>query len=154
MPIIDRVLTDQQLALLTAVVDRIIPSEGEMPGAAEMGISGFIEGVLLAQMPIRRRFIEGLTQIEIAASAKGQGDFEGLSGEDQDSALREVEAANSTFFDELVRQTYNGYYTNREVFQKLGIPEASAPDSGRQPELLDVTLLERQRQRAPFWRQI
>jgi hypothetical protein len=154
MPIIDRVLTDQQLALLTAVVDRIIPSEGEMPGAAEMGLPGFIEGVLVAQMPIRRQFIEGLAQIEIAASVKGQGGFGGLSGEDQDSALREVEAANSTFFDELVRQTYNGYYTNREVFQKLGIPEASAPDSGRQPDLLDVSLLERQRQRAPFWRQI
>ena len=154
MPTIDRVLTDQQLALLTAVVDRIIPPEGEMPGAAEMGLPGFIEGVLVAQMAIRSQFIQGLAQIGIAASAKGQGDFEGLSGEDQDSALREVEAANSAFFDELVRQTYNGYYTNREVFQKLGIPEASAPDSGRQPELLDVTLLERQRQRAPFWRQI
>ena len=154
MPTIDRVLTDDQQVLLTSVVDRIIPAEGEMPAASEMELTGFIEGVLVAQVPLRRLFIEGLTQIEIAASGKGQAGFPGLSADDQDTALREVEASNSAFFDELVRQTYNGYYTNRDVFQKLGIPEASAPDSGRQPDLLDVSLLEKQRQRAPFWRQI
>ena len=108
----------------------------------------------MAQTPLRRLFIEGLALIEIAASGKGAEGFDGLSGDEKDSALREVEASNAPFFDELVRQTYNGYYTNRQVFQKLGIPEASAPDSGRQPDLLDVSLLEKQRQRTPFWRPI
>ncbi len=154
MPTIDRVLTDEQLALLTAVVDRIIPPQGDMPGAADVGLAAFIEGVLVAQTTLRRRFIEGLAQINIAASGKGEGGFEGLSGDGQDASLREVEASNSAFFDELVRQTYNGYYTNPDIFQKLGIPEASAPNSGRQPDLLDVSLLEKQRQRAPFWRPI
>ena len=153
MPAIDRVLTDDQMALLTAVVDRIIPQSDGMPGASEMGLPNFIEGVLVAQTPLRRLFIEGLAQIEIAAARSG-GSFGDLSGEGQDSALREVETSNAGFFDELVRQTYNGYYTNPEVFRKLGIPDSSDPGSGRQPELLDVSLLEKQRQRAPFWRPI
>ena len=154
MPAIDRVLTDDQMELLAAVVDRIIPQSEEMPGASEMDLHNFIEGVLVAQTPLRRLFIEGLSRIEIAAARSGGASFGGLSGEAQDSALREVEASNAGFFDELVRQTYNGYYTNREVFRKLGIPESSDPGSGRQPELLDVSLLEKQRQRAPFWRPI
>ena len=153
MPAIDRVLTDDQMALLTAIVDRIIPQSGEMPSASEMGLTDFIESVLVAQTPLRRLFIEGLAQIEIAAARSG-GSFGDLSGENKDSALREVEASNAAFFDELVRQTYNGYYTNPEVFRKLGIPESSDPGSGRQPELLDISLLEKQRQRAPFWRPI
>ena len=154
MPAIDRVLTDDQMALLTAVVDRIIPQGEEMPAASEMGLPDFIEGVLVAQTPLRGLFIEGLARIEIAATRTGGVSFGDLSGEDQDSALREVEASNAAFFNELVRQTYNGYYTNPEVFRKLGIPESSDPGSGRQPELLDVSLLEKQRQRAPFWRPI
>ena len=154
MPAIDRVLTDDQMTLLTAVVDRIIPQSEDMPSASETGSTDFIEGVLVAQTPLRRLFIEGLAQIEIAASRTGDGGFGTLSGEAQDLALREVESSNAGFFDELVRQTYNGYYTNPDVFRKLGIPESSDPGSGRQPELLDVSLLEKQRQRSPFWRPI
>ncbi len=153
MPAIDRVLTDDQMALLNAVVDRIIPQSEEMPSASEMGLTDFIEGVLVARTPLRRLFIEGLARIEISAARSG-GSFGDLSWESQDAALREVEASNAAFFDELVRQTYNGYYTNPEVFRKLGIPDSSDPGSGRQPELLDVSLLEKQRQRAPFWRPI
>ena len=67
--------------------------------------------------------------------------------------MRSVESSNPAFFDELVRQTYNGYYTNTNVFEAIGY-SAAQPAIDGQPELLDETLLEKQRQRAPFWTRV
>ncbi len=66
--------------------------------------------------------------------------------------FRGPEAAEPEFFDQLVLQTYNGYYTNPEVFELIGytIPKPAPP--GSRPELLDVSLLDQQRKREPFWK--
>jgi hypothetical protein len=62
-----------------------------------------------------------------------------------------VEIRNSSFFDTLIRQCYNGYYTNPQVFQLIGYQRKLAHEYKHQP--LDESLLEPQRQRQPFWRQ-
>ena len=154
MTIGNRVFTKVQRALLAGVLDRIIPAEGPMPGAGELGLVEFVESVVARQASLRNLFIDGLTQIEIAANRRWTAGFGALSLDRKDSTLRDVEASNPGFFDELVRQTYNGYYTNAGIFQKLGTPEPSVQTHDNLPELLDETLLERQRQRAPFWRRV
>ena len=154
MTIGNRVFTEVQNALLAAVLDRIIPAEGPMPGAGNLGVVAFVGRVVTEQAHLRNLFIDGLTEIEIAANRQWAAEFGELPDDRKDSTLREVEASNPGFFDELVRQAYNGYYTNSTICQKLGTPETSDQTRGNQPELLDHTLLERQRRRAPFWRRI
>ena len=50
-------------------------------------------------------------------------------------------------------QYRHGYYTDPSVFEALGY-STPQPAIGGQPELLDESLLEKQRQRAPFWTRV
>ena len=53
-------------------------------------------------------------------------DFPSLSGEQMHLVLRQVEVDEGEFFDLLVRQTYNGYYTDPRIVELLGL-EARPP---------------------------
>ena len=150
----NRFMYDGQLDLLRLMLNRIIPEEGTMPGAGDLGLAEFVEGVVGKQTSLRRLFSEALTQVEILAGHRNADGFGALDGEVQDAVLKDIEASNSAFFDELVRQAYNGYYTNRQVFERLEYAPPTREQAERQPELLDESLLEQQRKRAPFWRQV
>ena len=148
----NRVFTEAQRDLLAGVLNRIIPPEGTLPGAGDLGLAAFIEGVVVEQPQLRRLFINGLAQIEITAGRHGTAEFQALADDGKDAALREVEASKPEFFEALVKQAYNGYYTDATIFQQLGYPEPKP--GGTPPELLDESLLEQQRQRAPFWSRV
>ena len=150
----NRFMSDGQRDLLRLMLNRIIPEEGTMPGAGDLGLAEFVEGVVGMQPSLRRLFSEALTQVAILAGRRNADGFGAIDGEGQDAVLKEVEASNPAFFDELVRQTYNGYYTNLQVYERLDYAPPTKEQAERQPELLDESLLEQQKQRAPFWRQV
>ena len=143
-----------QRELLDAVLDRIVPPQENRPGAGSLGIGDFVEGVAVGDPGLTRLFVQGLAAIEIAAAERGAGGFAALSGEARDETLRAVEQANADFFDQLVLQVYNGYYSNLTVFETIGYTLPSTPQPGVKLELLDETLLEAQRQRPPFWTRV
>ena len=150
----NQIFTQAQRDLLTSVLNRIIPQEGPFPGAGDLGLAGFVEETVGQKPHLRRLFTDGLAQIEIVATRQGETGFDELSEHAKDGTLREVEASNAAFFEQLVRQTYNGYYTDTEVFQKLGYTLPTAESLGQPPELLDESLLEQQRKRPPIWTQV
>ena len=139
---------------MTAVINRIIPAKDDLPGAGNLGIAAYVEDAAAGTPGLTRLFNDGLAQIIVAAGREAGGEFGDLSDTAKDDLLRSIETANSTFFDQLVLQTYNGYYSNPEVFALIGysIPELAPP--GSQPELLDVSLLDQQRKREPFWKKV
>jgi hypothetical protein len=149
-----RLFTEAQRELLAAALNRIIPPEGPLPGAGDLGLADFVEGVAGRDARLRRLFNDGIAQVQIVAARREGRDFSQLSAAAQDATLREVEASLPQFFETLVRQTYNGYYTNPQIFQLLSYSPPNPQPKGYQPELLDERLLERQRQRSPFWRQV
>ena len=149
----DQVFTQAQRDLLTAILNRIVPPVPPRPGAGDLGVGEFVEGVVAEKSQLRRLFNDGLVLIDITASTKGSPAFLALTDVAKDETLREVEAASPAFFDQLVLQAYNGYYTNPTIFQQLEYTPGANHTSGRPPELLDETLLEQQRQRPPFWRE-
>lgn len=149
----NQVFTRAQKDLLTAVLNRIIPPEGELPGAGGRGLASFVEDAVAPEPHLRRLFTDGLVQIEITASRNGAPGFLGLPDDGKDTVLREVEASNPEFFEQLVRQTYNGYYTDTQIFQRLGYSLPSVDSLNEPPELLDESLLDQQRKRPPFWTQ-
>ena len=150
----NRFMSEGQLDLLRLMLNRIIPRDGAMPGAGDLGLVEFVEGVVAKQTSLRRLFSEALTQVEILAGRRNADGFGALDGEAQDEVLKDVESSNPVFFDELVRQTYNGYYTNIQVFERLDYAPPTKEQVERQPELLDENLLEQQRKREPFWRRV
>ncbi len=149
-----QVFSPAQRELLDAVLDRIIPPQDKRPGAGSMGVGDFVEGVALGEPGLIRMFVQGLATIEIAAAEQGPGGFASLPNEQKDAALRSVEQSNPDFFDQLVLQVYNGYYTDLTIFEAIGYTLPSTPEPGARLELLDETLLEAQRQRPPFWTRV
>lgn len=149
-----QVFSPAQRSLLTGVINRIIPPNDKMPGAGNLGIAAFIEDAAATTTRLTRLFNEGLAQIAVAAGPDASSGFENLSDTAKDDLLRSIEEANPAFFEQLVLQTYNGYYTNPEVFELVGydIPKPAPP--GAHPELLDVSLLDQQRNREPFWKKV
>ena len=149
-----QVFSPAQRQLLDAVLDRLIPPQENRPGAGSLGIADFVEGVAVGEPGLIRLFMQGLAAIEIAAAERGRDGFAALSSEAKDDALRSVEASQTDFFDQLVLQVYNGYYTNLTVFESIGYNLPSVPVEGAKLELLDESLLEAQRQRPPFWTRV
>jgi hypothetical protein len=149
-----QVFSPAQRSLLSEVINRIIPAKDELPGAGDLGIAASIEETAAGTPELTRLFNDGLAQIDVTFGRGSAGGFEALSNTAKDSLLRSIETANPVFFDQLVLQTYNGYYTNAAVFELIGysLPRPAPP--GSQPELLDASLLDQQRQREPFWKKV
>lgn len=144
----NEILSEEQRALLSAALNRIVPAQGEMPAAGDLGIGGFVETVAAGSSGKRRNLLDGLVRIELAAAERG-GAFTSLSAAEQTEALRAVAAAEPGFFQELVIQTYRGYYTNERVFERLSY---RAPNrESYNPIPFDESLLEPVRQRGRRW---
>ena len=151
---VNRIFSPAQRELLTAVLNRLIPEHENRPAAGDLGTGEFVESVAANAPVLTRMFIEGLTAIEIVAGGRDPGGFAALADEEKDGVLRAVETRRPDFFGELVNQTYNGYYTNDTVYDSIGYNILLPPEPGAQPDLLDVALLETQRQRPPFWTKV
>ena len=136
-----RFLSQSQHALITTALDRLIPHQDEMPGAGEAGTADYLDGVVSNSAQLARLFSAGLQDIEIAASRLGLS-FEELSGDQQDEVLRSVEADSPQFFDLLVRHTYNGYYSNPEVVELLGLDPRPPQPRGNRVERGDLSSLQ------------
>ena len=132
-----RFLSQSQHSLATAVLDRLIPRQSEMPGAGEVGTADYIDGVVSTSPQLARLFSAGLQDIEIAASRLGAS-FDELSVHQQDEVLRGVETDSPEFFDALVRHTYNGYYINPKVVELLGLDPRPPQPRGNQVERGDL----------------
>lgn len=139
--------------MLTAALNRIIPGEAKMPGAGELGMARFIEEAAAGSPTKTRLFTQGLAAIEVTSTRLTGKDFAAATEQEQDQTLQSVESSDPAFFDELVRQAYNGYYTDPTVFEAIGY-SMPQPNITGQPDLLDESLLEKQRQRAPFWTKV
>ena len=142
------ILDDAQRVLLDATLNRIVPAQGDMPGAGDLGIAAFVESVAAGSAAKRRLLMEGLVQIELAAQERG-GSFATLSETAQSDALKLVEETNPEFFQELVTQVYRGYYTDKTVCSLLSYRAPNRADYDPLP--FDESLLEPVRQRGQIW---
>jgi len=111
-------LSDAQLRLLAAIVDRIIPKDELSPSASESGVTVYINrslgDYLAAEKPA---FIEGLAMTDAFARRTQDKAFADLSAEKQDAVLTAMD--NSTaggfpsakaFFDRVHRLTLEGMF--------------------------------------------
>ena len=142
------ILSDAQRTLLSAVLNRIVPASGDMPAAGDLGIADFVASVAAASTGKRRTLLDGLVRIELVASERG-GSFAALAEAAQTDALRAVQASSPEFFQELVTQTYRGYYTNETVCGALGYRPPNREDYDPRP--FDQSLVEPVRQRGQMW---
>lgn len=157
-----RIFTEEQRALLTAALNRLVPAQDKFPGAGDLGGAAYVEQAVIERAAadkaagrhpdLRRLFTEGLAQLEIAAAQRGPGPFAELPPAQQDDILRQLEAEQPDFFAALVRQGYNGYYTNPDIFELIGYVIPNPQDY--KPLPFDERLLDPQRRRGQLWREV
>ena len=150
----NRIFSEAQRELLAAVLNRLVPAKDNRQAAGDLGIAGFVEKAAARTPGQTRLFNEGLNAVLEAGVRSHPGGFLAMTGQAQDDILRSVEVANPDFFDQLLRQTYNGYYTNAQALEAIGYTQPRPPVEGAQPALLDEALLEKQKQRQPFWTRV
>ncbi len=80
-----------QMKLLVAVLNRIIPAGGQLPAAGDPGVGDCIDGMVSRENALRRTFTEGLASIEIVASQEAEGEFQSLPDSGRDVVLQAVE---------------------------------------------------------------
>ena len=132
----------EQTALATAVVDRLIPRDGDSPSASEAGAVAFIDAAVAASDRLPRLFLAGLNMIESESLKGGGARFADLREELQDQILRTVEVNGSEFFEALVGQTYNAYYTNPTAVSALGVDPRPPQPTGYEVAAGDLSLLD------------
>ncbi|MGE3271512.1 MAG: gluconate 2-dehydrogenase subunit 3 family protein [Chloroflexota bacterium] len=146
------ILSDEQRALLVAVLDTIVPPNAGLSGAGSLGVDAAIERTLAQTPRLRRIILDGLAEIAVS-SAQGAGQpFTDLDAAAREAALRTVEEGQPAFFAALVEHAYRGYYTHPEVHAAIGYPDRAPQPQGHTLAPFREELLQIQRQRQPFWR--
>ena len=135
------VLSGAELATLTAVCARIIPTDENGPGATEARAAAYIDRSLGGWLaPLREAYASGIATIEEAAQTKARRSFTELSSREQDEVLTAVE--DSPFFALVRAHTIQGTFcdpayggnANFVGWDLLGYPGlrlAVAPDDQR-----------------------
>ena len=145
--------SDAQIDLMVEVLNRIIPANEERPGAGEIAVN-YLDEVIGGSPRLKRIFNHGLSQIEVGAYRIYTQDLPSLSGEQIDVVLRQVEVDEGEFFDLLVRQTYNGYYTDPRIVQLLGIEARPPQPLGHRVDQGNITLIENVKNRGIAYRTV
>ena len=154
-------------ALLAAALDCVVPAHDTLPGAGTLGVGDFVIASF-DQRPFERRMLQDLLRAIEIASARIRApqiveqldeplpSFLSLTDDERDTVLLRVEQLYMVEFDRFVNFTYRGYYSNARVLGHLeatvGYPARPPSPLGYAMEPWDPTVLDRQRQRAPFWR--
>jgi hypothetical protein len=149
-----QLLDDERRALLRSMLNRIVPAHAELPGAGDLDVGASIERTLATSIRLRRLFLDGLNEVAIIAQGQSGTAFIDLDAARQTTVLETVEQHHPAFFVALVEHTYRGYYTMAVVQRAVGFEPRAPQPVGHSLPPFDPSLLDQQRQRAPFWRPI
>lgn len=141
-----RLLTPEQGRVLAVVLNRIVPATDVMPGAGDVGVARFIDGVLVDAPHLRPRIIPLLQE------ANAGERFASLREAEQDARLREMARREKASFDTLLRAAYTGYYSEPRVLAAIGWDHQSHPP--RPTPSFDVSRLDAVRKRGPIYRSV
>ncbi len=149
-------ITDAQRALLTIILNRLIPASGDFPGAGDLGIASYLNNVVGQSTEWRRLLTHGIVQVDICSQEQFAAAFINLADDHDDHkdvVLHNVEARNPEFFSALVAHTYSGYYSHSAVLRLLGPSVRPPQPRGYELEPFDLSLLANVKRRGPMYRQ-
>jgi len=138
--------------LLALVLDTLVPAGGEFPGAGGVALD-HVAAMAAASGELASLLSQGLLAVEAAAQAEGASGFARLSTDDREQVLRRVERSHPEFFEALVRQTYDGYYSHPLVVERLGLEPRPLHPHGHKIEATELPDLSRVAGRGPIYRQ-
>ena len=110
-----KILTEDQSRALTTVLNHLIPAEGALPGAGEVGVAAFIEKALAVGGHLRPHIVGVMSALPDSVTL-GK-----LTAEQVEVLLRRIEQAMPESFNILLQATYTGYYSHPQVVAAIGV---------------------------------
>ena len=148
-----KTLTDSQMNLLAKIAECLIPKTTNMPSAAEIGAAEYIDSNIQTSAESKKLVIQGLQSIEIKSTDTGK-EFKDLDIDERTNILKSIEEMHPSFFNYVLKQTCNAYYTNSSILNLIGAPNRPPQPAGFDLEQGDLSSLEAVRARGPIWRDI
>ncbi|HEY2873296.1 MAG TPA: hypothetical protein VGJ56_15335 [Reyranella sp.] len=142
-----RSLTDAERAVLQSVMDRLVPPIDDLPGAGSMGLLDQVEAMAGTHPPFHLALLALLGSLPVAT-------FAGLPGADQDKAISRFETAHPAVFNAALEMVYLAYYGDSRVHGRIGWRGGPLQPGGFALPPFDEAILEKPRQRQPFWRRV
>ena len=140
-----KTLSKNNVDILGEIVDLLIPTKENLPSPSKIDVVGHIGDALSNTPKIKRIFVEGLSDIN-------NKKFLSLPKSEQITLLKKYETSNGAFFSQLLRHTYNAYYTNPIVVAGIGMTGRPPQPLGYTLEKGNLTLLDKVIKKGQIWR--
>ena len=151
-PTKDRNLTGADRMTLKAVMDRMVPPTGEMPGAGSLALAEEVEHMARRVPGLASALLRTLDALSLDPGARVAGGFLALEEEARDEAIRTIESTLPVAFALLLDMVYTAYYSDGRVHERIGWASDPPQQGDSQPEPFDESALDKVRGREPFWR--
>jgi hypothetical protein len=150
-----RSLTEAERAAMRALMDRLVPPVGDLAGAGTMGLLADVETMAARHQPFHHALLRMLDDVSADAFPAHAGPAQDLAAQDlaaQDLTIRAFEQAEPAVFKTVLELVYLAYYGDERVHQRIGWRTGPVQPRGFTLPPFDEAILEKARQRAPFWR--
>jgi hypothetical protein len=147
-------LPEDALPALACVLDLLIPpsADGRFPGAGELGLAGYVDGLVRQRPELLPLLAEGLAALE-AGGPQGQPGYAALPPEARLARLHGLESSLPGFVPTLCFLAYTGYYREPRVLAALGLEARPPFPKGYEMGEADFSLLEPVRRRGKLYRE-
>ena len=161
-------LSAAQRSTLRAVADELIPAADDRPAASELNVVAYIETVLADVPELRENTTAALQRLEESSASNFQRPPHELSSEQRVDLLQRFEKeqpgsgqavwgqgnANPDLFASLRDLVYEAYYTNPEIWERVGYEFHEARPPGVKMEPFDESILSVVRRRPKNYREV
>jgi len=147
------ILNKNQIEDLESLLICLIPKVGLMPSATEVDVIGFLQKLMFEQPSFKNHIFVILEEIKNICSSQEKS-FDKILCQEQISIIKQVEIQLPDSFQELLKQTYNAYYTNTTVLKLIDGQEHPPQPIGHDLTEGDFSLLDAVKARGDIWRDI
>ena len=151
---IENILLPEEQDILKITMDELIPSNGTMPSASEVGGVDYVLGILKELKELTPLFKEAIATIKTISLEQKEAHFTDLNKEDRIRILTRMENTSSELFNILKDFTYESYYTNETIHELIGYIGYSTGSAGPAMEPFDEKLLDRIKSLPPLYTKI
>ena len=138
---------------LRAAVDTIIPAEPPMPSASAMGAAPYVERLAARDPAFATLLTGGLAALEARARETLRRGFANATAAQRAEAMAAVEKADAAFVGTLRDAVYEAYYSQAEVWTRIGYRFRSGPKRTAALEPLDESRVARVRGMGRLYRE-
>ena len=138
---------DNARQLISAILDRLIPANDDLPSAGRMGLEGEVLRLARNQQQFHERFTNAL-----GTFCSTNPNFTTSPAELQDEMLRSFETVHPDAFRTFLDISYIVYYKDSRVHKRLGWENRPPQPEGYPMAPWDESVLKNIRKRKPFWR--